>query len=326
MKAAVYEEYGPPDVVQIREVAKPVPKRDEVLVKVHASTVSSADWRARSLSLPGGFGFAGRLLFGVFGPRKPILGTELSGVIESVGTDVTRFSVGDAVFVDCDTGFGGHAEYRTVKEAGALARKPANLSFEQAAALCFGGTVALDFLKKMGHLQPGEKVLVNGASGTTGTALVQLAKHFGTDVTGVCSTANLDLVTSLGADHVIDYTQQDFTQNGEVYDIIVDTAGTAPWARSKASLAEKGRLLVVLGGLSDMILAGFRSQKNGKKVISGVAGSSAERCEILAELAASGAYTPVIDRTYPLEEIVAAHAYVDTGRKKGSVVITMVPS
>ena len=191
--------------------------------------------------------------------------------------------------------------------------------------MCFGGTVALDFLQQMGHLQPGEKVLVNGASGTTGTALVQLAKHFGADVTGVCSTANLDLVKSIGADHVIDYTQQDFTQSGETYDMIVDTAGTASWARSKASLAEKGRLLVVLGGLSDMALAGFRSRKNGRKVISGVAGSSAERCQALADLAEAEAFTPVIDCTYPLSEIVAAHAYVDTGRKKGSVVITMSP-
>ena len=326
MKAAVYEKYGPPDVVQIREVPKPVPKRDEVLVKIHASTVNSGDWRTRSLELPAGFGFAGRLLFGVFRPRKPILGAELAGVVESVGKDVTRFNVGDAVFAHCDTGFGAHAEYRAIAEEGAIARKPVKVSFEQAAALCFGGTVALDFLQKMGRLQPSEKVLVNGASGTTGTALVQLAKHFGADVTGVCSTANLDLVKSVGADHIIDYTRQDFTQNGEVYDIIVDTAGTAPWARSKASLTEKGRLLVVLGGLSDMALASFRSRRNGRKVISGVAGSSAERCEILAGLAASGAFTPVIDRIYPLEDIVAAHAYVDTGRKKGSVVITMVPS
>ncbi|NNE36171.1 MAG: NAD(P)-dependent alcohol dehydrogenase, partial [Rhodothermales bacterium] len=208
---------------------------------------------------------------------------------------------------------------------GAIAIKPENLSFEEAASLCFGGTVAVDFLMKMGKIQAGETVLVNGASGATGTAVVQLAKYYGAEVTGVCSTANLDLVKSIGADHVIDYTHQDFSTNGETYDIIVDTAGTASWARSKPSLAERGRLLVVLGGFSDMLLSRFRSEKNGKKVLDGVAGSSAETCEFLADVAREGKYRPVIDRTYKLADIVAAHAYVDTGRKKGSVVIKMLP-
>jgi NADPH:quinone reductase-like Zn-dependent oxidoreductase len=243
-----------------------------------------------------------------------------------VGKDVTSFKVGDEVFADCGTRFGGHAEYRTIGESDAIALKPSNLSFEEAAALCFGGTVAIDFLQKMGHIQPGEKVLVNGASGATGTALVQLAKYFGAEVTGVSSARNLELVKSIGADHVIDYTHEDFTQNGETYDIIVDTAGTAPWARSKASLTKTGRLLVVLGTMSDVLFSRLRSKKHGRKVIDGVASSSAESAQFLADRARAGDYKPVIDRTCPLEDIVQAHAYVDTGRKRGSVVVRMVPS
>lgn len=321
MKAAIYEKYGPPEVVRVREVAKPSPKADEVLIEIQASTVSSGDWRARSLDLPPGFGMIGRLMFGIFRPRKPILGTELAGVVNAIGKDVTKFKIGDVVFADCGTGFGGHAEYKAMSQDGAIALKPNNLSIEEAAALCFGGITALDFLKKMANIQLGEKVLVNGASGATGTAFVQLAKYFGAQVTGVCSTPNLDLVKSIGADRTVDYTRMDFTKNGETYDIIVDTVGTAPWPRVKASLSERGRLLVVLGGISDMLLAGFRSRKNGRQVISGVAGASATSLQFLAELAAAGAFKPVIDRIYPLEKIVEAHAYVDTGRKKGSVVI-----
>ena len=322
MKAVVYERYGPPEVLQLQEVDEPTPKDNEVLIKTHATTVTSGDWRVRSLNVPAGFGLMTRLVFGVSRPKQPILGTELAGVIESVGNDVKKFKVGDQVFAFSDTAMGCHAEYKCMPEDGALALKPPNLTFEEAAALSFGGTTALDFFRR-GRLQSGERVLVNGAAGAVGTAAVQLAKHFGADVTGVCSTANLELVRSLGASHVVDYTQEDFTQNGETYDVIVDTAGSAPFSRSKASLKEGGRLLMVLGGLPDMLQIPWVSMTSSKKVIAGPAAGRAEDLRFLAGLAETGEFKPVIDRRYPFEQIAEAHRYVDTGRKKGNVVITL---
>ncbi|MFS8067534.1 MAG: NAD(P)-dependent alcohol dehydrogenase, partial [Byssovorax sp.] len=211
MKAIVYHRYGQPDVVALAEVPKPTLGDREVLIRIHASTVTTADWRARSLSLPPGFGLMGRLVFGIFGPRKPILGTELAGEVEAVGKAVTRFKAGDQVFAFAGASYGCHAEYRTMAEDGLIARKPANLSFEEAAALSFGGTTALNFLRDKGGIKPGDRVLIVGASGGVGTAAVQIAKHLGAEVTGVCSTANLELVLSIGADRVIDYTSEDFT-------------------------------------------------------------------------------------------------------------------
>lgn len=322
MKAVVYEQYGSPDVLEIREVATPVPKDNEVLIKIHATTVTTGDWRARSLNMPVGFGFLGRLVFGIARPRQPILGTELAGVIESIGNDVNKFKVGDQVFAFAGAGMGCHAEYKCMPEDGALALKPANLTYDEAAAMSFGGTTALDFFRR-GKLQKGEKVLINGASGGVGTAAVQLAKHFGAEVTAVCSMANLELVRSLGAVHVIDYTKQDFTQNGEAYDVIVDTVGTAPFSRSQASLKQGGRLLQVLGGLPDMLQIPWVALTSNKKVIGGPAKARAEDLRLLAELAEAGEFKPVIDRRYPLKQIVDAHRYVDTGRKKGNVVITL---
>lgn len=322
MKAIVYERYGPPEVLQLKEVEKPKPKDNEVLIKTHATTVTSGDWRVRSLNVPAGFGLIMRLVFGVTRPKQPILGTELAGVVESVGKDVRKFKLGNQVFAFSDAAMGCHAEYKCMPEDGAMALKPANLTYEEAAALSFGGTTALDFFRR-GKLQSGEKVLVNGASGGVGTAAVQLAKHFGADVTGVCSTANVELVRSLGASHVIDYTKEDFTQNGETYDVIVDTAGTAPFSRSKASLKERGRLLMVLGGLPDMLRIPWVSMTSSKKVIAGPAAGRAEDLRFLAGLAEAGEFKPVIDRCYPFEQIAEAHRYVDTGRKKGNVVITL---
>jgi NADPH:quinone reductase-like Zn-dependent oxidoreductase len=323
MKAVVYERYGPPAVLQLKEVDKPTPKDNEVLIKTHATTVTSGDWRVRSLNVPAGFGLITRLVFGVTRPRQPILGTELAGGVESVGKDVRKFKVGNQVFAFSDAAMGCYAEYKCMPEDGAMALKPANLTYEEAAALSFGGTTALDFIRR-GKLQSGEKVLVNGASGGVGTAAVQLAKHFGAEVTGVCSTANVELVRSLGASHVIDYTKEDFTQNGETYDVIVDTAGTAPFSRSKASLKERGRLLMVLGGLPDMLRIPWVSMTSSKKVIAGPAAGRAEDLRFLAGLAEAGEFKPVIDRCYPFEQIAEAHSYVDTGRKKGNVVITLV--
>jgi NADPH:quinone reductase-like Zn-dependent oxidoreductase len=322
MKAIVYERYGPPDVLELKEVAKPTPKDNEVLIKTHATTVTTADWRARSLDMPVGFGLIARLFFGVSRPRQPILGTELAGEVESVGKDVYKFKVGDQVFAFSGAGLGCHAEYKCMPEDGAVALKPANLTYDEAAAMSFGGTTALDFFRRA-KLQSGEKVLVNGASGGVGTAAVQLAKHFGAEVTGVCSTANVELVRSLGAQHVIDYTKEDFTENGETYDIVVDTAGTAPFSRSQGSLKERGRLLMVLGGLPDIIRIPWVSMTSSKKVIAGPARERAEDLRFLAKLAEAGEFKPVIGRRYPLEQIAEAHRYVDTGHKKGNVIITL---
>lgn len=322
MKAIVYERYGPPNVLELREVAKPTPKPNEVLIKIHATTVTSGDWRVRSLDMPVGFALISRLFLGVSRPRQPILGMELAGEIESVGKDVRKFNVGDQVFAFTGTRMGCHAQYRCVREDGALALKPPNLTYAEAAAISFGGTTALDFFRR-GKLRSGESVLVNGASGGVGTAAVQLAKHFGAEVIGVCSSANVALVRSLGATHVTDYTKEDFTRNGETYDVIVDTVGTAPFSRCKDSLKAGGRLLMVLGPLPDMLLVPWVSMTSSKKIIAGPAAERAEDLRFLAELAQTGAFKPVIDRRYPLEQIVEAHRYVDSGRKKGNVVITV---
>lgn len=322
MKAIVYTKYGSPDVLQLKEVAKPTPKDNEVLIKTHATTVTSGDWRVRSLDVPIGFGLISRLVFGVLRPRQPILGTELAGEVEFVGKDVSKFKVGDQVFAFDGARMGCYAEYKCMPENGAVTLKPTNLTYDEAAAISFGGTTALDFFKR-GKLQSGEKVLVNGASGSVGTASVQLAKHFGADITGVCSTANVELVKSLGANHVIDYTKDDFTKDSETYDIIVDTVGTAPFSRSKGSLKEGGRLLLVLGGLPDMLQIPWVALTSSKRVIAGPAAERAEDLHFLAKLAEAGEFKPIIDRRYPFEQIAEAHSYVDTRRKKGNVVITM---
>jgi len=322
MKAITYTKYGPPDVLQIEEVAKPSPKDNEILIKTHAATVTSGDCRVRGMNVPVGFGFISRLVFGVSRPRQPILGTELAGEIESVGKNVKNFKVGDQVFAFSGAAMGCYVEYKCMPEDGAVSLKPANLTYDEAAAISFGGTTALDFFKR-GKLQSGEKVLVNGASGGVGTAAVQLAKHFGAEVTGVCSTTNIELVKSLGANHVIDYTKEDFTDNGITYDIIVDTAGTAPFSRIKDSLKEGGRLLLVLGGLPDMLQIPWVLMTSNKKIIAGPASERVEDLHFLAKLAETGEFKPVIDRRYPFEQIAEAHSYIDTGRKKGNVVITL---
>jgi len=274
--------------------------------------------------MPVGFGLIARLVLGVSRPRQPILGSELAGKVESVGKDVNKFKVGDEVFAFTGARLGCHAEYKCMPEDGAVVLKPANLTFDEAAAMSSGGTTALDFFRR-GKLQRGEKVLVNGASGGVGTAAVQLAKHFGAVVTGVCSTANVELVRSLGATQVIDYTKEDFTRNGETYDVIVDTVGTAPFSRSKDSLREGGRLLLVLSGLPDMLQIPWVSMTSSKKIIAGPAAGRVEDLRFLSELAQAGEFRPVIDRRYPFEQIAEAHRYVDTGRKKGNVIITLGP-
>lgn len=322
MKAILYQQYGPPDVLQMADIAKPIPKPNEILIKTYATTVTSGDWRVRSLTVPAGFGWITRLVFGVSRPRQPILGSELAGVVESVGEAVSRFKVGDAVFAFSDARMGCYAEYKCMPQDGAVACKPPGLSYGEAAALSFGGTTALDFLRRA-KLQRGESVLINGASGAVGAAAVQLARHFGAHVTAVCGTANMAWVRALGASQVIDYTQEDFTQNGQTYHVIMDTVGTAPFSRCQASLRDGGRLLLVLAGLADMLHAPWASLTSGKKVIAGPVSVRAEDLPLLAELAATGAFKAVIDRRYPFEQMVEAHRYVDSGRKKGNVVVML---
>jgi NADPH:quinone reductase-like Zn-dependent oxidoreductase len=322
MKAIVYEKYGPPEVLHIDEVATPTPKDDEVLIKVRATTVTAGDMRARSLRMPAGFGFLGRLVFGLFGPRQPILGSELSGDVVAVGKKVRAFQVGDAVIAFGDASMGCHAEYRCMREDGQVVRKPESLGYEEAAAVSFGGTTALHFLRK-GQVQPGERVLVNGASGAVGSACVQLARHFGAEVTGVCSAANAELVRSLGAAHVIAHDRDDFAREAAAYDVIIDTVGNAPFARSKAALREGGRLLVIAGSLGDMLMAPWQSLFGTKKVITGVALGSQESLRELAELAASGAFKPLIGRRFRFEQMVEAHRLTDSGHKQGNVVLTL---
>jgi NADPH:quinone reductase-like Zn-dependent oxidoreductase len=324
MKAFVVTKYGSPDVLKIREVEKPTPKDNEVLIKVRATTVTSGDWRVRSLEVPTGFKIITRLIFGFTRPRQPILGTELSGEIESVGSKITGFKVGDGVFAYSNSKMGAHAEYICMPEDGAIVLKPANLTFEEAAALSFGGATALNFIRR-GQLKRGEKVLVNGASGAVGTAAVQLALHFGAEVTGVCSMRNVELVRSLGADHVIDYKKKDFTKSGKTYDVIMDTAGTAPFSRCKDSLNKGGRLLKVLGSMPDMLQAPIITMISDKKVIAGPASGSQDDLRFLAELAENEEYRPVIDRCYLFEQLPEAHRHVDTGRKRGNVVVAVQP-
>lgn len=322
MKAYVCRRYGGPEVVELVDVPKPVPKDNEVLVKIHATTVTSGDWRVRTLTMPRGFAPIARLALGITRPRQPILGTELAGVIETVGKEVTRFRPGDEVLGFPGGQMGCHAQYRVLAESGPIALKPSNLSFEQAASLCFGGSTALHFLRKA-EIKAADKVLVIGASGGVGTAVVQLAKHFGAEVTGVTSGTNLDLVMSLGADAAIDYTREDFTARNETYDVIADTVTATSFARCKDALRENGRLLVIAGGMPDLLASLWVPLTGSRKVIAGPAEERPEDVQRLADLAEAGALKPVIDRRYSFTQMAEAHAYVATGRKRGSVVVSM---
>lgn len=324
MKAIVYKEYGPPDVLQFREVAKPVPRDNEVLIKVHATTVTTGDCNVRGFTfVPGGFRFLARLMFGLRRPKKAILGVELAGEIEAVGESVTQFKKGDQVFGIDGTRLGAYAEYKCMPADAGLAGKPGNLTYEEAAAIPNGALTALTFLRKMAKIQPGQRILINGASGSVGSAAVQIAKHFGAEVTGVCSAANINLVKSLGADKVIDYTRQDFTKNGETYDIIFDTVGKTTFSGCKNSLKEKGIYLAGAGGLQEMLQMLWTSMIGAQKVFAGPSSERREDLFFIRELVEAGKIRPVIDRCYPLEKTAEAHRYVDQGHKKGNVVITV---
>ncbi|MNP00435.1 Quinone oxidoreductase 1 [compost metagenome] len=302
MKAMVCTKYGSPDVLQLQEVGKSIPKANEVLVKVHATTVTAGDLRVRAFNSPVLLWIPMRLVLGITKPRKPILGVELAGEIEAIGKDVTRFKKGDQVFALTGMNFGAHAEYAALPENGLMAIKPANVTHEEAASVLYGGTTALYFLRKA-NIQSGQKVLIYGASGTVGTIAIQLAKSFGAEVTAICSAGNFELVKSLGADQVIDYTKEDITTKDERYEIVFDAVGKVSKSKYKKVLTTNGSYVTVDG--------------------QGIAKIRNEDILFLQELMAAGKLKSVIDRRYSLEQIPEAHRYAETGRKKGSLVITL---
>lgn len=324
MKAMVYTQYGPADVLHLQEVEKPTPNNNEVLIKVHATSVTAGDCNARGFTfVPPGFGFPARLMFGLRKPKQPILGLELSGEIVEVGKEVRRFKKGDQVF-GISLKYGAYAEYICMAEDASLALKPENLTYTEAVSIPFGANTALYFLRDMAKLQPGQKILIIGASGCTGVYAVQLAKYYGAEVTGVCSTRNLGMVRALGAEHVIDYTKEDFTQNGQAYDVILDMVpGKSSFERYQSSLQPNGLYLAVAGGLESFAQMAWTGLAGGKKVMAGMAPDRAENLVFLKELLEAGNLKPVIGRCYPLEQTAEAHRYADTGHKRGSVVITI---
>lgn len=325
MKAILHARYGSPDLLRFEEVAKPAPQDDEVLIKVHATTVSTGDCNMRNFTfvtksmLP-----MAKLMFGIGKPWKErILGTELAGEIVGAGKDVVRFKLGDRVFGSTGMAGGGHAQYTCLHETASLAIKPDSLSWEEAVAIPFGANAALYYLRDLGKIQDGHRLLIIGASGSIGSAGVQLAKHFGATVTAVCSGANVELVKSLGADKVIDYTKEDFTKNSETYDLILDVVGATTFDRCQKSLKPQGVFLSCIMGLPDVARSLWASIAGGKKIKGGVAINNLERMTFITELTAAGILKPVIDRRYPLEQIAEAFKHVEHGHKKGNVVITV---
>jgi NADPH:quinone reductase-like Zn-dependent oxidoreductase len=321
VKAIVCPKYGPPDVLELREVEKPSPKDNEVLVRVHAASVAMGDCELRGLNVPFEWKLLLRFGFGITAPRRKILGQELAGEIESTGRDVTRFRKGDQVFALAGLHLGAYAEYDCLKETAILATKPANMSYEEAAVVPAGGLHAINFLRRA-SIQPGQEVLIRGAGGSIGTVAVQLAKSYGGIVTGVDRTSKLDMIHSIGADHVIDYTKDDFTKNGKTYDVVFDAVGRSSFPDLMRSAKRDGYLLLGNPGLSQLF-RGIRGSKNGKKVLRWTGAYPVQDLVALRELIEAGKLRSVIDRRYPLEQTAEAHRYVDTGEKKGNVVISV---
>lgn len=320
MKAVAWTQYGKPaDALKIIEAEKPIPKKNEVLIKIYSSTVTAGDARLRGCKVPMGFWLLTRLVFGLFKPRKTIPGMDFSGEIEAIGKEVTLFDIGDRVFGTSGMNLGANAEYICLSENALFIKKPDDINHNDAVASLFGGQTAIHFLKEKAKLGKDQKILINGASGAVGTASIQLAKYLGAEVTGVCSTCNIELVKSLGANKAIDYTKENIEMSEEAYDIVLDTVGNISLSRCKNLLKKQGKLISINGSLLTNLSAILN-----KKLISGVAEESKEHMELLKNLVRDGDIKPVIDRVYPLEQIVEAHTYVDAGHKKGNVVISVV--
>ena len=330
MKAIVYTKYGPPEVLELKEVEKPTPKDNEVLIRIYATPVNFGDITTRNFkkisprkfSMPLPLWLPVRIMFGFRKPRKKILGSEFAGEIEATGKDVKLFRKGDQVFAYRGMSMGANAEYLCMPEDGVVAIKPANMTYEEAAAVPYGGIMALSILKKV-NIQNGQKVLINGASGGIGSLAVQLAKYYGAEVTGVCSTPRLELVKSLGANKVIDYTKEDFTKNGERYDLIFDILGKSSFSRCKSSLTQNGCYLLASFGMRHLVQMLWTKIKGSKKVICALASEKSEDLIFLKELVEAGKIKSVIDRRFTLEQTAEAHRYVEAGLKKGHVVITV---
>ena len=329
MKAIVYKEYGSPDVLHLEEIAKPAPRDNEVLIRNHATTVNFGDLMARNFRAISPrqfnmfflFWLMGKISFGLNRPTTNILGSEFAGEVEAVGSAVTRFKPGDPVFGYLGMSMGAYAEYFCVPENGGVANKPENMNYEEAAVVPYGATMALSLLRKA-NIQPGQKVLINGASGGIGSSAVQIAKCFGAEVTGVCGTPRLEFVKSLGADHVIDYTVEDFTQNGGTYDLIFDILGKISYARCKDSLNPNGILLYASFKMKQLVQMLWTSRSgSGKRVICAIAPGSLEDLNSVKELVEAGKIEAIIDRCYPMEQAAEAHRYVEQGHKKSNVVI-----
>ncbi|WP_372594214.1 NAD(P)-dependent alcohol dehydrogenase [Actinotalea sp.] len=323
MRAATYRRFGGPDVVHVEDVPSPTVGVGDVLVRVHASTVSAADRRARSLDVPAGLRLPSTLALGVRRPRRPVLGMDIAGTVTAVGTHVTRFSVGDEIIAMLGASFGGHAEYAVIDQDAAITAKPAAMSFEDAVTLVFGGITARAYLRQI-TLPPKARVLVNGASGAVGTAMVQLAKATGAHVTAVCSGPNADLVTRLGADRVVDYRTDDFTTQETTYDVVVDCVGNAPFARVRHLLNPGGALLLVVADLGGLLSASWHSRRTGHPVVTTPGTYRAEDLTHLVNLADTGHYQPVRETTVDLDDIADAHRLADTGHKRGNVVVRLV--
>jgi NADPH:quinone reductase-like Zn-dependent oxidoreductase len=324
MKAVVYDHYGPPEVLRLEDVERPVPKEDEVLVKVHATTVNRADVHTREANRSNGLAatLVSRLVSGFRRPRHRILGREFAGEVEAVGAAVSEFAVGDRVFGLSSLTFGAHAEFICMRQSARIAHMPIGMSFEEAAPICDGALNALMCLKEA-DLRKGRRILIYGASGAIGTAGVQLARHFGADVTAVCSTKNLDLVKSLGADRVIDYTREDFTKNGQTYDVIFDAVGKHSFRRSRGSLEPNGVYLPT-DGFVNLLWTLVSPLTRGKRVVFQIPPRQTKQdVRFLKELIENGEYRPVIDRRYPLEDVIEATRYVETEQKTGNVVLTL---